>query len=617
MGSKKNLNDEESDILMIDVSWMTGGKQGTGIDSAASLFSKVLVKNGYNVYGYREYFSNIKGMHSFFTVRVSDAAINSQSSKVDLAVFPDKESVFGEKNEHGETIHDGHIKDVKSGGMLIVDKNVDVSQIKRSDIKVVQIDFDQIINNVAKKMGVKSSDVMIAKNTSIVAISAYLFGVDTEILRTVLGSEFSNKGEAVIKMNTNTLDETLNYLKTLSIPGLAKLTPIKNEEQLLLEGYEASAIGKAIGGCKMQVYYPITPASDESVFLESHPELGIRVIQPESELAVIGMVTGASIAGVRASTSTSGPGFALMTETISYAGMTETPIVVVDHQRGAPATGLPTRTEQADLEFAIHQGHGDFSRMVIAPGDLEEAISITAEAFNYAETFQVPTIVLSEKSISQIYKSVKKSYIDNFKSSYRIKRGKLVDKAGYDGDFKRFSFTEDGVSPRLIPGRSDHVMWIAGDEHDEYGHPYEEPMNRIRMMEKRNKKDELILKSIGIKDKFNLYGYPDKADLLIVSWGSPKGAILDALNDKTAFLQIKLIEPLDPEIENIIRKAKKVVCIEENISGQLRQHIASKTGILIENQILKYNGRIIDKDELKDGLNRVLKGEKKVILNDY
>ncbi|MEM3844493.1 MAG: 2-oxoacid:acceptor oxidoreductase family protein, partial [Candidatus Parvarchaeota archaeon] len=357
---------------MIDVSWMTGGKQGTGIDSAASLFSKTLVRNGYNVYGYREYFSNIKGMHSFFTVRISDKEINSQSSKVDLAVFPDKESVFGERNEHGEVIHDGHVKDIKPGGTLVVDKSVDVNQIGRHDIKVIQVDFDQIINNVAKKIDAKASDVMIAKNTAIVTISAYLFGIDAETLKEVLNREFSNKGENIIRMNISTVDETNERLKTLSPAVLTKLSPIKDEKKLLLEGYEASAIGKAIGGCKMQVYYPITPASDESVFLESHPELGIRVIQPESELAVIGMVTGASIAGVRASTSTSGPGFALMTETISYAGMTETPIVVIDHQRGAPATGLPTRTEQADLEFAVHQGHGDFDRIVLAPGDLEE-----------------------------------------------------------------------------------------------------------------------------------------------------------------------------------------------------------------------------------------------------
>ncbi|MCW1293942.1 MAG: 2-oxoacid:acceptor oxidoreductase subunit alpha [Candidatus Parvarchaeota archaeon] len=602
---------------MIDVSWMTGGKQGTGIDSAASLFSKTLVRNGYNVYGYREYFSNIKGMHSFFTVRISDKEINSQSSKVDLAVFPDKESVFGERNEHGEVIHDGHVKDIKPGGTLVVDKSVDVNQIGRHDIKVIQVDFDQIINNVAKKIDAKASDVMIAKNTAIVTISAYLFGIDAETLKEVLNREFSNKGENIIRMNISTVDETNERLKTLSPAVLTKLSPIKDEKKLLLEGYEASAIGKAIGGCKMQVYYPITPASDESVFLESHPELGIRVIQPESELAVIGMVTGASIAGVRASTSTSGPGFALMTETISYAGMTETPIVVIDHQRGAPATGLPTRTEQADLEFAVHQGHGDFDRIVLAPGDLEEAMEITADAFNYAEMFQLPVIVLNEKSISQVYKSVKKSYIDDLKASYRIDRGKLTDKAGYEGDFKRFKFTEDGISPRLIPGKSDHVMWIAGDEHDEYGHPYEEPSNRIKMMEKRNSKGKLILNSLDRSKKFNLYGSPEKAELLIVSWGSPKGAILDTLDERSAFLQIKLIEPLDEEIGRIIRSAKRAVCIEENIGGQLRQHIASKTGIKIENQILKYNGRIMDKDEVKDAIDRVLKGEKRVILNGY
>ncbi|MCW1292416.1 MAG: 2-oxoacid:acceptor oxidoreductase subunit alpha [Candidatus Rehaiarchaeum fermentans] len=600
---------------MIDISWMTGGKQGSGIDSSANLFSKILIKNGYNVYGYREYFSNIKGRHSFFTIRISDKEIHSISRKVDLAVFADKESVFGEKNEHGEIIQDGHIKDIKEGGTLIVDKIVDVNQIKRNDIKVLQVDFDQIINNVAKRLNTKPSEVMISKNTAIVTISAYMFGIDLNIVKEIVRKEFEKKGESVINMNICTVEETENLIKNIS--PILKLDPIKKEKMLLLEGYQASAIGKAIGGCKLQIYYPITPASDESSFLESHPELGIRVIQPESELAVIGMVTGAAIAGVRASTSTSGPGLALMTETISYAGMTETPIVVVDHQRGGPATGLPTRTEQGDLQFVLHQGHGDFDRIVIAPGDVEETIEIVADAFNYAELFQLPVIVLGEKSISQVYKSVKEKYIEDFRSSYRIERGKLTDKAGYEGDFKRFEFTNDNISPRLILGRSDHVMWIAGDEHDPYGHPYEESNNRIKMMEKRNGKSELILKTLDRSKKFNLYGSPENAQLLIVSWGSPKGAILDALDDRMAFLQIKLIEPLDSEIGEIIKKAKKVVCIEENISGQLRQHIASRTGILIENQILKYNGRMMNKDEVKEALEKVLNGEKKVILNDY
>ena len=562
---------------MEEFTWMTGGKQGSGIDVALGLFSRVMMAFGYNVYGYREYFSNIKGMHSFFTVRVSDKKISSIPSKVDMAIFFDNESVLGEKNERGEIVHEGHVRDINEGGILIVDSKLDKTKINRKDITVLDIDFDYIISSVAKKLGKQTSEVVIAKNIVCVAASCYLLGLDEPAIVNAIREEFAKKPKSVVDLDISVSDETVDYLKkrnetianeTLNHVKNKGITPIKKIEskdrdtQLYMEGFASTAIGKAIAGCKMQIYYPITPASDESVFIESHPELGIRVVQPESELAVLAMTTGAVIAGARAASSTSGPGMALMAETVTWAGMNEIPIVLVDHQRGAPATGQPTRTEQPDLMFAVHQGHGDFGRIIIAPGDVEESIKMTAEAFNYAEVYQVPVIVLGEKAISQGSMNVDKKMITDIKNNYKVKRGKLVDNV--DSQYKRFKFTSDNISERIIPGNPNAIFWLTGDEHDEWGHVSEDPNNRIKMMQKRNGKYEQILRDLTKDEKFTLIGEPEKADLLLVTWGGPSAAAKEAINGKNvALLQIKLIHPLPSEILDILKKAKKVVILEE------------------------------------------------------
>lgn len=602
-----------------DISWMTGGKQGSGIDAALGLFSRIMMRYGYNIYGYREYYSNIMGMHSFFTVRVCQSPKNSLPSKVLMAVFFDKESILGEKNMHGEVVHEGHINDILPNGTLIIDSSFDKSQIKRTDINILQVNTSEIIRSVAAMMKKSPGDLAITKNTIAVAASICLLGIDDETTASMIKEEFSSKSSEVVEINEQIAKETLSYMRSLSITPHMSIKRLPSKESMYVEGFTATALGKAIAGCKMQIYYPITPASDESTFIESHPEFGIRVVQPESELAVVSMVTGAAIAGVRAATSTSGPGLSLMTETITYAGITESPIVVVDHQRGAPATGQPTRTEQGDLSFAISQGHGDFGRIVVVPGTVDQYLEITANAFNYAEVYQLPVIILGEKAIAQASTSMDIEFLNNTKDSYRINRGKFNEgTVQLDGtDYKRFKFTDDNISERIRPGNSSAVMWLTGDEHDEYGHPYEEPNNRNRMMEKRTGKSSKILSELKPYEKYELHGDPKNADILVVSCGGPTGAILDCINDNISFLQIKLAEPLPSEVGDIIKSAKKSVCIEQNISGQLRSHIASRTGILIENQILKYNGRPMKYDEVSDAINKIISGENKVVLNEY
>ncbi len=616
---------------MTELTWMTGGKQGSGIDVSLGLFSRVMMKYGYNIYGYREYFSNIKGMHSFFTVRVSDKEVASIPSKVDLAIFFDTESVLGEVNERGEVVQEGHIKDIKENGTLVIDSKVDKNKINRKDINVIDIDFDAIISSVAKRLNKPISELIISKNIVCVTASCYLLGLEDSYIIDAIKTEFAKKPKSVIDLDISVSEETIEYMKSkneslaketldhIKTKGITPITKLDNKnkgEQLYMEGFASTAIGKAIAGCKMQIYYPITPASDESVFIESHPELGIRVVQPESELAVLAMATGAAIAGARASTSTSGPGLSLMSETVTWAGMNEVPVVLVDHQRGAPATGQPTRTEQGDLMFAVHQGHGDFGRIVIAPGNVKDSIKMTADAFNYAERYQLPVIILGEKAISQGSMNISKDTILEIKKNYKVDRGKLIEKV--DSEYKRFKFTSDNISDRIVPGNPNAIFWMTGDEHDEWGHVSEDPNNRIKMMEKRNGKYSQILKEINAGDKFTLLGDPKTADILVVAWGGPSEALKEAANGKNvAVLQVKLIHPLPNEILDILKNAKKVAILEENISAQLKQHIASVTGFVIPNEILKYNGRLVRYDEVADAIEKIINGENKVILNGY
>jgi 2-oxoglutarate ferredoxin oxidoreductase subunit alpha len=260
-------------------------------------------------------------------------------------------------------------------------------------------------------------------------------------------------------------------------------------------------------------------------------------------------------------------------------------------------------------------GHGDYGKIVVAPGSIEESISVTALAFNYAEKFQLPVIVVGEKALTQASISMEKNDIAKIRDGYRIDRGKLIDKGGEN--YKRYEFTADRISNRIKLGDPTAIMWTTGDEHDEWGHISEDPNNRNKMMEKRTGKEEFILSTIPANEKFNLFGDQAKADILLIGWGGPSMAIAEAMKDNMAFLQIKLMQPFPKEIIEILKNAKKIVCIEQNISGQLHKHIASETGIVIENQILKYNGRPMRYDEIRDGINKVMKGEKKVILNAY
>jgi len=446
-------------------------------------------------------------------------------------------------------------------------------------------------------------------------------------------------------MNADAVGAAYDFMEQKYAGSFAyKLSPIKFDgARLFVRGNSMVAMAKELAGCRLQTYYPITPASDESEFLEAHAEMqldgspvhdspqaaevaamkskgNIAVVQSEDEIAAITMAIGGGIAGVRSSTSTSGPGFSLMAEGMGYAGMNEVPVVVTLYSRGGPSTGLPTRHEQGDLRFALHAGHGEFPRFVLASGDLEEAFYDTVRAFNYSEVYQTPVIHIVDKALANSDGTIPMLEVNRVK----IDRGQFLREItnAENGEFKRFQHVPSGVSPRAPVGTKGGVYWHTGDEHDEHGHISEDPTNRDYMMEKRMGKLELADKEIPISDRANFFG-PENAEVTIVSWGSTKGAILDAMawlkqdGISVNFLQIRLVNPFPTEyVTKLLSKSKKIVGVEMNYSGQLTGIVRERTCIPIDQLVVKYNGRPMSSEEIYDAVKMIHEGTapKKMVL---
>jgi len=389
-----------------------------------------------------------------------------------------------------------------------------------------------------------------------------------------------------------------------------------NEERIFLNGNQAVAMGKVLGGCRVQTYYPITPASDESEYLEAHEILktktgkeAIIVLQTEDEIAAVNSASGACLAGARAATSTSGPGFSLMAEGLGWAGNNEVPLVITLYQRGGPATGQPTRHSQQDLRFVIHAAHGEFARIVLASGDIQEAFFDAAEVFNLAEKYQLPVIHLLDKGMA----NSSQTYPVFDYSKVRIERGSIVDEKDLKGKvYKRFEFTDTGVSPRAFLGTKNAVQWYSGDEHNEMGNINEETFIRRKMMDKRIQKLELVDKEVPLDLKVNFFG-DKESENIVVSWGSPKGAIIEALNQlrqegySLGFIQIRMVHPLPSAyLKQLLLGKTRIIDVEDNHTAQLAGLITEHAHVKPNYYILKYTGRPMLTTEIYEALKSIL-----------
>lgn len=495
----------------------------------------------------------------------------------------------------------------------------------RPDVNLYPIPYLSILVESLRESGhdKELSRYQVMTNTVAFGASMALIDYDFSHVAEAIKQGFTGRKAALGDLNVKAAKHGYDYVKTNFKDGFAyKLHPIKSDgKRMIIRGVQAVGIAKFRAGCAFQTYYPITPATDESEYLEHHEKnFNMVVVQAEDEISAVLMATGAAHAGVRASTSTSGPGFCLMAEGMSWASHTEAPgPVIILYQRAGPSTGLPTRTEQGDMQFVLRSGHSDVPRMCIAPGDVEECFYDTFDSFNYAERFQMPVVILSDKFLASSYRTMPVFMSKDLK----IDRGQIATDAslGAEGIYKRYAFTPTGVSPRSIPGTRGGTYRTTGDEHDEFGHITENSENRIKMMQKRMNKLKLAGEVIPDKKKINFFG-PQKADVTIVGWGSTKGAILDGMQDLEAdgircnFLQIRYMSPFPTEaVTKYLADANKRVLVENNYSGQLGDLIREKTGIAMDYRILKYNGRPFSQNEIFEGVKETIKnGVKEIVM---
>ena len=629
-----------------ELTWMIGGPQGSGVETAANIFSQVFSKMGYHIFGKREYYSNIKGEHSYFAVRVSEKKIHSSINGTNILVAFDAETIFR------------HADDVLKDGVIIYDSAIEKSRIK--DVFTLDNDFKQRLLDMlraknkqdsvkdmldlASENGVKTYSVSFRdtlseisdqlnnprlkgmvrmSNTLGVSFSLGMLKSPTQMIHNAIELIFSKK-KAVAKLNKQVATFAYNYAsaKFTDVDLLFETREVE-PNTMLVQGHYGTSLGKMVAGCRFQSYYPITPATDESDFLERNEILEINgdrpgstlVVQTEDEISAIGMAIGSSLTGTRSATCTSGPGFSLMAESLGWAGINEVPLVITLYQRSGPSTGLPTRHGQDDLLFAINAGHGEFPRIVYASGDVEESFYDTINCFNYTDVFQVPVIHMMDKFIASSVTTCKRFQSDKIE----INRGKLLEKIE-SPNYLRFAHTADGISPRSKIGLENGIFWNTGDESDMQGHISEDPVNRVEMMDKRLQRFTQILENIPKDEQILSHS---TGEICVISWGSTKGPIIDAIemlkNEgiDIGFVQIKLLHPFPKEtLEILLKDCKTLINIEVNQTAQLGSLIRQNLLKEPDYYVLKYTGRAMTCDEIYNSLKKIVtnKAEKKEVL---
>lgn len=575
------------------VSWKIGGEAGQGIKTTGEMFARACTRGGLNIFGCSEYPSLIRGGHNNHHILVDKEKVTSTITTTDILVALNKDTI------------ERHQGSVSLGGVIIYDgEKVKLGQGKlRGDIELVNIPLARLVKDNAG-----GEEIMI--NNVALGASFALLDYDLGVVIGMVDHTFQKKGREVVKKNEAAIRLGFDYVKrNVKINFLPKLQVIQDKsKKLVITGNEAIALGAIAGGCKFYSAYPMTPASSILHFLSEHQEkYGIIVEQPEDEISAINTAIGAAFAGVRAMTATSGGGFSLMVEALGLAGVTETPLVVIEAQRPGPSTGLPTWTEQGDLRFVLHAAQGEFPRIIIAPGDVKEAFFTAVNAFNLAEKYQTPVIILSDKHLSESHQSEEPFDL----TSIKIERGKLLNQSELSKieKYNRYSIIADGISPRTLPGMEGGIFLANSDEHDEFGYTSEEAEIRKAQMDKRMKKLEKI--SAEIPEPIS---YGDKnADLTLVSWGSTKGAVLEALKllkwkgVKVNFLHFVYLWPFSAKktIE-VLNSARKTLLLENNKTCQLGGLIREQTGIDIKNRLLKYTGRQFFPEEIVGKVREII-----------
>lgn len=553
---------------------LIGGEAGQGLATVGEILAKSLVRSGYYIVVTQSYQSRIRGGHNTFAIRLSPKPIWAPRESYDLLVALNEETI------------NLHQKELTSSGLIVADQGCALDE--RNCIKVP-------FGHLAPRQ---------FANVAALGVTSALLGLDHELVNLILKNFFGQKKPSLNQENQKVLQAAYQWATTqpLSLPKLPKISA--QPQRLILHGNEAIALGAITAGLKFYAFYPMTPSTSIGLTLARlAPEMELIVEQAEDEIAAINMAIGASFVGAPSMVGTSGGGFALMVEGVSLAGMTETPLVIVVAQRPGPATGLPTRTEQSDLNFVLHAGHGEFPRIILAPGTVEECFYLTHHAFHLAECFQSPVFILTDQFLADSYRTVEPFAFEGLEPV-----STLFKNQSSSFPYRRFALTEDGISPRLLPGLSEHLVVAGSDEHTEDGHLTEDLQVRKKMVEKR------LRKSGGIKSDIipPQFAGEQEADLLFISWGSTKGAVCEAAEilrlqgHKISTLHFSQVWPLLPDqFQKYFSAAKKIVSIEGNATGQFAGLLRRESGLVVSHQISRFDGLPITPEYILQKLTEV------------
>jgi 2-oxoglutarate ferredoxin oxidoreductase subunit alpha len=538
-----------------------GGEAGRGLVTLGYLLAKSLVRSGYSIVVSQNYESRIRGGHNTFAIRVSADDVAAPTEPIDLLVALDAETMAVDR------------KDLSSEGFAVVDEVLDIT-----DDGCLRIPYEKLAKAEFS-------------NVAALGVIGFILGLDDQLISKTVDEFFGAKRAEIVRGNRQALTNAYSWCaKQPSFP-CQKLAAVSTpSRRLLMNGNEAIALGAMSAGVKFCSFYPMSPSTSIALSLINHSKrMNLIVEQAEDEIAAINMAIGASFAGAPSMVTTSGGGFALMEEAVSLTGVSETPLVIVVVQRPGPATGLPTRTEQADLEMVLHAGHGEFPRVIFAPGTVEDCFYLTRAAFSLAERYHGPVFLLSDQFLADSYRGVAPFDIEHL-PPVRGGHDTLVS----DAIYKRYAITDSGVSPRLFPGMTEHIVVADSHEHSEDGHITEDPSVRKNMVEKRLRKLNGIRRDVVAP---NFEGDQDP-DLLLISWGSSKGAVSEAASRmklagrRVATLHFSQVWPLIPDqFLGFLEKSREVVCVEGNATAQFARLIRRETGFHIGKRVLRYDGR--------------------------
>ncbi len=574
-----------------------GGAAGQGVATPGNILARIFARRGLYLIAYNAYQSIIRGGHTFLTIRTGPEEVTSIGDKIDLLIPLNQDTM------------DRHLGLLGPGAAVIYNGDSIKPGALPAGVRLCPLPVSELSHNSRNK---------VEQNTLAVAAAINMVGIGFQALEEVLTQQFKKKGNAVVAENVEVARSAYQYA-TDHFEPFQRPVPMGDNPKAVLTGNMALAMGGAAAGVRFYCAYPMSPSTGVLHWMATHArKAGIMVRQVEDEIGVINMAIGAAHAGCRAMCATSGGGFALMTEGLGMSAMIETPVVVIDVQRAGPSTGVPTKTEQGDLWQMLGAGHGDYPRAIATPVDIGDCFKIIPEMFNLVDKFQCPGIVLTDLLLSEGTTALDPG---NLNFNVNIDRGELITSADGNGanGYKRYVYTESGVSPRAIPGVPGYAHTVATDEHQEDGvlisDEFTNPTKRREMMEKRQRKIAGIEAAVKPPE---LIGRPD-AEVTLIGWGSTKGVIAEAvemLNEAgiTANqLQIRWMVPLHGDrIVEILKNAKRTIIVENNFSGQFARYLRSETSFVADGQIRKYDGEPFMPHHIVEAVKDQLAGRTKL-----